>query len=358
MKNQWLGMFIDSYVQILNIVINWIKGLFNMAIPATPGNVVVDATASNLIEVSWDNVAGETGFNLYVSVDDATYTLRAALLADVVSYDDWSVNFSTQYYYKISAFNGDGESALSAAQNDTTLAQSFKTVYFHQLGPFNYDANAKYRADSAKRFMKAIYGGGDSWLSYLHVDTDLRVDNAILFGPNVIDDSWRMLLLSNDLTFQKYDSGWVTHFPPDYAEISVVGNSVETAIAVAGTKVQVTIFDTDGPSNASTPDHTNDHITIVRAETYLIMVSATVNSVVGVASRFEMTVQKNNGAAAVGALHCDRNLGGGGTESGVISMSGLATLAINDTLEVWIENETNTQNYVIEDITLSIMQVS
>jgi len=32
-------------------------------------------------------------------------------------------------------------------------------------------------------------------------------------------------------------------------------------------------------------------------------------------------------------------------------------LAINDTIEAWISNETNTQNYIVEDITLSLVKI-
>ncbi len=208
MNHQWIEKFIyKTYVHISNIV----RKRCTIAVPATPANLVVDATASNLIEVSWDNVAGETGFNLYRSIDDATYILHAILPADEVSHDDWTVNPSAQYYYKISAFNGDGESALSTAQNDTTLAQSFKVVYLHQTGGFNYDANSRYRGYNSKRFMKAIYGGGKSWLSYLQVDTSLRVDIYYYLGEETTDGSWRWFILSNNLTFQRRESGvWVT----------------------------------------------------------------------------------------------------------------------------------------------------
>ena len=142
-----------------------------------------------------------------------------------------------------------------------------------------------------------------------------------------------------------------------YGGISAVDNSTETTITTQGVAVQVTIFDTNDPANNATPDHTNDHITIGNAGDYMIVVSATVNSVAGLASRFEMTVQKNNGASDVGALHVDRNIDGGGGKAGSVSMSSLATLAVDDTLEVWIENETNTANYIVENITLSVMQV-
>jgi hypothetical protein len=150
----------------------------------------------------------------------------------------------------------------------------------------------------------------------------------------------------------------MSYVGPRYAGIYAVGNSTQTTITTAGVKAQVTIFDTNSPAYGLVPDNTQDHITVDRAGDYFVAVSATVNSVAGAASRFEMTAQKNNGAAALGGIHCDRNIAGGGGVSGVISMSGIVTLAASDTVEVWIENETNTQNYIVEDIDLSVMRLT
>jgi len=153
-------------------------------------------------------------------------------------------------------------------------------------------------------------------------------------------------------------SVWQLAGTPAYGGISVTDNTTETSIAVGGTPVQVTVFDTNSPARNTTPDHTNDHITIDVAGDYLISLSATVNSIAGAASRFQMTVEKNNGATTITGLHVDRNLAGGSGESGAVSISGVATLAASDTIEMWIENETNTQNYVVENINLSVVQVS
>lgn len=144
---------------------------------------------------------------------------------------------------------------------------------------------------------------------------------------------------------------------PAYGEISALDNSTATTISVAGTAVQVTIFDTDGISNNCSPDNTSDDITIDRAGDYRITVSATINSVSGSANRFELTVQKNNGASIVGALVANGDLAGSGSESTPVTIVGLATLALNDTIEVWIENETNTDNYVVENITLAVEMI-
>ena len=142
-----------------------------------------------------------------------------------------------------------------------------------------------------------------------------------------------------------------------FGELSVESNAVETAIATAGTAVQVTVFDTNGESNGNvTPDHTNDHITVGVAGRYLITISVTINSVGGIGSVVEMTCKKNNGASSI-LVHMDRNLAGGGGESGCASLSGIADLAANDTVEFWVENETNTQNYVIEDCQMSVVQI-
>ena len=139
--------------------------------------------------------------------------------------------------------------------------------------------------------------------------------------------------------------------------ISAQDNSTETAIAVAGTPVQVTIFDTNAGSNNTIPDHTEDHIEIQKAGFYYIGVSATVNSVSGAGSRFEITVSKNNNGTPKIIPHADRNISGGGGQSGVIAMVGCALLEVGDTVEVWIENETNTQNYIIENIGITLFQI-
>jgi len=140
-------------------------------------------------------------------------------------------------------------------------------------------------------------------------------------------------------------------------EISALENTTPITISASNTFYQVVTFDTNGPSKGATPDHTNDHITILTAGLYFISVSATVDSVSGAASKFHMAGYKNNGATVLGAVHCHRNIAGGGGVSGVVSMSGLVDLAVNDTVEIWISNETNTQNYIIADITLSLFHI-
>ena len=142
-----------------------------------------------------------------------------------------------------------------------------------------------------------------------------------------------------------------------YGGIAVNENAAESAIGVAGTAVQVTIFDTNQCSNGMTPDHTNDHVTVDTSGCYFIAVSATIESVVGAGSTLILWVKKNNGIANVDPIHAHRDLAGGGGDTGSVSLSGAADLVATDTVEVWIENETNTQNYVVKDITLNLILI-
>jgi hypothetical protein len=141
-------------------------------------------------------------------------------------------------------------------------------------------------------------------------------------------------------------------------EISVRDNAAETAIAVAGTFVQVAIFDTNGLSNNCTPDHTNDHITISKAGWYFVAVSLACVSVAGGGDTFEFEVRKNNGATVFNNVHAHRDMAGGGGDKGSVTMSGIIDLAANDTVELWVTNDDDTSNIIIEDCALSVIQIA
>lgn len=145
-----------------------------------------------------------------------------------------------------------------------------------------------------------------------------------------------------------------------FGEISA--HDLEATIAISGTgvgnKVQITTFDTNGPSNGMTPDHTNDHITVDTAGHYLLTVSIALESTgAGSAALVGIAAYKNNGVTSFDNCHAHRRLSGGGTDEGSASISGIVDLDVNDTVEVWFWNETNTNDLVVDDITLSLVQI-
>ena len=160
--------------------------------------------------------------------------------------------------------------------------------------------------------------------------------------------------LTNDLIFSGATSG------VPFAEIYANDAAATITITTAGqaNKVQVTTFNTNGVSNAMTPDHTNDHITCDNAGMYLATLSISADSVAGTAAEFAFSLYKNNGATEFPNVTVKRDMAAGaGGNHGSMSMSGIIDLAATDTIELWVWNNTNTQNIVIDNVTLSLIQV-
>ena len=136
------------------------------------------------------------------------------------------------------------------------------------------------------------------------------------------------------------------------------GNSTHafTGSGIAN-KVQVTCFAVNGDSNNTTPNHTTDDITINKAGKYLITVSITAESAAGTGFLVGFGVYKNNGATLFQNLHAHRNLAGGGGDTGSLSLIGIIDAAVNDTIELWVWNETNTTSVIVDDVTMSLVQV-
>lgn len=145
-----------------------------------------------------------------------------------------------------------------------------------------------------------------------------------------------------------------------YGEI--YGHSTANTITIAASgqanKVQVDSFDTNGESSGTTPDHTNDHITIDNAGKYMVMVNMSVESVGAGAYEIAASVFKNNGATEFEDIHTQHDfVAGGGGDVANIGLTGIADLSANDTIEVWIWNETNTNDIVVDDITLNVVRI-
>ena len=145
-----------------------------------------------------------------------------------------------------------------------------------------------------------------------------------------------------------------------YGEIYSYDAAATITIGSSGiaNKVQITAFNVDGASNLMTPAHGTDDITILKKGTYLITCSIASESTGGSSYKMGYGVWKNDGVTQFQNLHAHRNFAsGGGGEHGSVSMNGIVALDVNDTIEVWCWNETNTANVVVDDITLSITMV-
>ena len=144
-----------------------------------------------------------------------------------------------------------------------------------------------------------------------------------------------------------------------YGEIYCYESSSTETITGTGiaNKVQISCFSVNGLSKLTTPAHASDHITVTKAGVYKAMVSMSLESTGGTPYVLSAGLWTNNGTVQFQNVHMSRALSGGGSDTGSTSMNGLCTFAANDTVEVWIWNETNTNNVIVDEITLSLIRI-
>jgi alpha-tubulin suppressor-like RCC1 family protein/trehalose-6-phosphatase len=93
-----------------------------VTVPAGPSNLQATATSRSAVNLTWtDASTDETEFRIYRGFTSATVTtLVATLGAGTETYSDTGLNDSTNYFYKVTAYNSVGESAASNIDNATT----------------------------------------------------------------------------------------------------------------------------------------------------------------------------------------------------------------------------------------------
>ena len=93
--------------------------------PDAPTTPSATALSSSSIQVDWTPATGDpTGHRVERSADGSTgwADVSGNLAADAATYTDTGLDASTTYYYRIVAFNDDGDSVPSSTVNATTDA--------------------------------------------------------------------------------------------------------------------------------------------------------------------------------------------------------------------------------------------
>ena len=91
--------------------------------PVAPVGVTATVVSSSGIDVAWQDVAGESGYQVQRSPDGASGWAQVGVTGqDVVSYSDTGLAASTTYFYRVVASNGSGDSAPSVIVSATTFA--------------------------------------------------------------------------------------------------------------------------------------------------------------------------------------------------------------------------------------------
>lgn len=96
-----------------------------ITLPSSPDTPIVMAASSTEIDLSWTDVANESGFRIERSSDGATGWVAIATTGQGVTfYGDAQLPPGTTYYYRVFATNAGGDSAPSEVASATTLVET------------------------------------------------------------------------------------------------------------------------------------------------------------------------------------------------------------------------------------------
>ncbi len=88
--------------------------------PNAPTNFALSVISKNEIKLTWGNVASETGYKVYRSLDNIAFTEVISLPVNTTSFSDINLDCGTKYYYFVRAFNDGGLSNPTATKYATT----------------------------------------------------------------------------------------------------------------------------------------------------------------------------------------------------------------------------------------------
>ncbi len=97
------------------------RGLTATTMPVAPSALVAGVISPTQINLSWGEVAGETGYILQRSTDGTTFSNLVTLPADTTVYHDTALKAGSTYDYRILSFNSGGQSAPSNIAVATTI---------------------------------------------------------------------------------------------------------------------------------------------------------------------------------------------------------------------------------------------
>jgi hypothetical protein len=132
--------------------------------PLAPVPLNAIAFSGERIDLTWTDVQSENGYRVERSADGASYDLISSPAADVSSYSDSGLSAATIYYYRVTAFNGGGDSPAANASTETmsfidNTAVAESTTYGSLVGSF-LDTTSE--NDVAERIVETESGGRKS----------------------------------------------------------------------------------------------------------------------------------------------------------------------------------------------------
>jgi hypothetical protein len=135
--------------------------------PNAPSGLTATAVSTSQINLTWaDNASNEDGFKIERSTDGVNFTQIATVAANATSYSNIGLTASTLYYYRVFAYNANGNSASpSNTASATTLGP---TTLIAAAATWKYldDGSNQSAAWRSLSFNDASWSSGAAQLGY------------------------------------------------------------------------------------------------------------------------------------------------------------------------------------------------
>jgi hypothetical protein len=339
-------------------------------------NVVLDTDGSIHLEDNayiyfGDSDDGYIGWNSTASQLDARSDM--ARFKSIDGFRGFGHNSSAVYMeiqHPVSSFSGFQVRPNDIVCNVYNTDTDFIIKKDDAVDAFRYDAGLDefiINADIDLSDDIGIYFGNSDDASILWDSTAniLEIDGGVIFNSVLADKDF--IINGDTREAYRFDAGNVEHiFKEDmyfvnsgaglpYASISCLDSTNSLTLTTQNVWYQSANFTINGASNMATPDHTNDHITIVKTGVYKIDFAMAFS---GTGSQvYEIEIQKNNGATRLSEIHTERKLGTAG-DIGSVSACGIVSLTAGDTIELWIRCTTGGGNSIVSrDMNINLFQI-
>lgn len=140
------------------------KSATTWAPPAAPATFTVTPVSGSQINLSWSDVANETGYRVYKwNGVTATWQVLATLAANITSYSNTGLSAGATYYYYVEAFNTIGSAAV-AYKSATTWSPPAAPASFSGKGVSAGQINLSWSPSAGATGYRVYRWTGSSWV--------------------------------------------------------------------------------------------------------------------------------------------------------------------------------------------------
>lgn len=183
-----------------------------------------------------------------------------------------------------------------------------------------------------------------------------NVAHSTITDPNIHEPKGAATALAGEVYVADgaASGGW--KYPGGSVYGNIYSKDATIAISTIGTTAKkFAVFNTNGPSNLVTADHTNDQLTVTVAGVYKVDATFSMaTSAAGDAGTYQLHLRVNGTENA--AIGC-RHYFSGSSDNDTMCLTGLVTLAANDVVTVYVESDEagGTDDVVVEAANLSVV---